>query len=179
MTDTRSPREEDALPVPSCVTIPVAPGTRMLVAGGLRLAWRPTETSLAVSAELAQTLDGWIGPGVLVLDGDAFDFTDDTQADPGRVIDAHPRLASSLARFTSCEGRRLAVVPGALDAALTERPRAAKTLSDRYCAQLADRVRLEIETGAGPRVVEIEHGDRFTPDRHGATDEESIEQSRL
>ena len=46
-------------------------------------------------------IDTWVGPGVLVFNGDVFDFGDDTQRDPGRIIDAHPRLAASLARFAA------------------------------------------------------------------------------
>ena len=55
--------------VPSLVTVEVAPGTRMLVVSDLALAWRPTDTSLAIAAELATVLDTWVGPGSQYGDG--------------------------------------------------------------------------------------------------------------
>ena len=87
--------------VPDVATVTVAPGTRMLVVSDLQLAWRPTDSTLAIAAELAAVLDTWAGPGVLVFGGDVFELDDDSQRDPGRIVDAHPRLAASLARFVA------------------------------------------------------------------------------
>ena len=148
--------------VPSLVTVEVAPGTRMLVVSDLALAWRPTDTSLAIAAELATVLDTWVGPGVLVGNGDVFDFTDDTQRDPGRIIDAHPRLAASLSRFVEGLGHRLVVVGGTTDAALMTEEKPARVLRDRFHADLGCAVELHVATGAGERSVRIEHGADFT-----------------
>src|SRR5882762_11431541 len=108
----------DSALVPELVTVEVAPGTRMLVVSDLQLAWRPTDSSLAIAAELSAVLDTWAGPGVLVFNGDVFELDDDTQRDPGRIIDAHPRLAASLARFVAGDGRRVIVLAGVTDRCL-------------------------------------------------------------
>src|SRR6266705_2919332 len=90
----------------------------MLLVSDLQLAWRPTDSSLAIAAELSAVLDTWAGPGVLVFNGDVFELHDDSQRDPGRIIDAHPRLAASLARFVAGEGRHFVVLAGVADACL-------------------------------------------------------------
>src|SRR2546421_8909663 len=66
----------ESAPVPEIVTVDVAPGTRMLAISDLALAWRPTDTSLAIASELAAVLDTWAGPGVLVFNGDMFALED-------------------------------------------------------------------------------------------------------
>src|SRR4051794_26703317 len=148
----------ESVRVPQLVTVEVAPGTRMLVISDLGLAWRPTDTSLAIAAELAAALDTWVGPGVLVGNGDVFDFAEDTQRDPGRIIDAHPRLAASLARFAAAPGRRIVVLVGTSDALLATDEKAAQVLRGRYHAEIGCSAELHIETGAGERAVRIEHG---------------------
>ena len=149
----------ESVRVPELVTVEVAPGTRMLAISDLGLAWRPTDTSLAIAAELAAVLDTWVGPGVLVFNGDVFDFDDDTQRDPGRIIDAHPRLAASLARFAAVPGRHMIVLAGTSDALLAADDKPARILRDRYGAELGWAAELHVATGAGERAVRIEHGE--------------------
>src|SRR5947209_564002 len=115
-----------SMQVPEVATIEVAPGTRMLVVSDLRLAWRPTDSTLAIAGDLASVLDTWAGPGVLVFGGDIFELEDDTQRDPGRIVDAHPRLAASLARFVAGPGRRFVVLAGVTDACLATEPKPGK-----------------------------------------------------
>jgi lysylphosphatidylglycerol synthetase-like protein (DUF2156 family)/UDP-2,3-diacylglucosamine pyrophosphatase LpxH len=147
--------------VPDLVTVEVAPGTRMLVTSDLHLAWRPTDSSLAIAAELAAVLDGWVGPGVLVFNGDVFELLLDTQRNPCRIIDAHPRLAASLERFVAGDGRRIIVLAGNHDGALAWDERAVNGLRGRFHAELGLAAELRVETGAGVRVVRVEHGNRF------------------
>jgi lysylphosphatidylglycerol synthetase-like protein (DUF2156 family) len=148
------------------VAVDVAPATRVLVAGDLHLAWRPTAESLAVASELGATLDAWIGAGVVVFNGDTFDFSDDTQRDPGRILSAHPRLGAALERFAEGERRTVLFLGGAHDAALS--PAGAAMLAKRYGATLATAAELHIATGVGERIVRVEHGDRF-----GATNDDA------
>jgi len=153
--------------VPDVVTVEVAPGTRMLVVSDLQLGWRPTDATLAIAAELASVLETWAGPGVLVFGGDIFELEDDTQRDPGRIVDAHPRLAASLARFVAVPGRQFIVLTGESDACLGREEKPAKVLDKRFHARLARSVELHIATGAGERLVRVEHGGAFV-DNEGA-----------
>ncbi len=162
MTSTTRPAPDNA---PAVVTVDVAPATRVLVAGDLHLARRPTACSLAVAAELAAALDAWVGQGLLVLNGDVFDFADDAPQDPGRILDAHPRLAAALVQFASGEGRRVVFIVGTSDCTLVETgSRGAAVLRTRYDADVALAVRLRITTGAGQRLVRVEHGSRLGDD---------------
>ncbi len=155
------------LQVPEVATVTVAPGTRMLVVSDLQLAWRPTDSTLAIAAELAAVLDTWAGPGVLVFGGDVFELDDDSQRDPGRIVDAHPRLAASLARFVAAPGRQLVVLAGATDACLAIDDKPVRVLSTRFHALVARSAELHITTGAGERLVHVEHGARLG-DNEGA-----------
>jgi lysylphosphatidylglycerol synthetase-like protein (DUF2156 family) len=157
----------DSALVPELVTVEVAPGTRMLAVSDLQLAWRPTDSSLAIAAELSAVLDTWVGPGVLVFNGDVFELVDDTQRDPGRVIDAHPRLAASLARFVGREGRHFVVLAGVTDECVATEEKPAQILRARFHAEVGRAAELHIATGAGERIVRIEHGACFA-DNEGA-----------
>ncbi|HEY2814560.1 MAG TPA: phosphatidylglycerol lysyltransferase domain-containing protein [Acidimicrobiales bacterium] len=148
--------------VPDAAAVDVALGTRVLVVGDLRLSWRPTAGSLAVAAEIGSALDAWAGPGVLVLNGDTFDFSDDTQRDPGRILDAHPRLATALHRFAADDARRVVILSGQRDADLADPgTKARSVLTERFGVDVGPAVDLHIATGAGDRVVHVEHGSRF------------------
>jgi lysylphosphatidylglycerol synthetase-like protein (DUF2156 family) len=154
------------------VTVEVAPGTRMLVVSDLGLAWRPTDTSQAIASEVAAVLDTWTGPGVLVFNGDVFDFGDDTQHDPGRIVDAHPRLAAALGRFVASQRRHLVVLAGTDDASLMTEEKPSRLLIERYGAEVGRAAELHITTGEGERVVRIEHGAAFGDNEgaHGEAD---------
>ncbi len=133
------------------------------MASDLRLGWRPTEVSQHVANELAVVLEGWVGPGVVVLAGDAFALLNDPQRDPGRVIDAHPRLASALERFGAEADRQMVVLVGHHDACLAWHTKAVDTLVRRYGARVALAAELRVVTGVGLRRVRIEHGHQLDP----------------
>ncbi len=150
-------------PAPTCaaepVVLDVAPATRVLVAGDLHLGWRPSAESLAVATELGATLDAWVGPGAVVFNGDTFDFSDDTQRDPVRILNAHPRLGAALERFAAGGQRTVVLLTGEHDGELASVGGGA--LAKRYAAVVAAAAELRISTGAGERIVRVEHGDRF------------------
>ncbi|MGI8662002.1 MAG: phosphatidylglycerol lysyltransferase domain-containing protein [Acidimicrobiales bacterium] len=149
--------------VADLVEIEVGSGSRVVVASDLHLGWRPTETSQHVATELATVLEGWVGPGALVLAGDAFELLTDAQRDPGRIIDAHPRLASALERFSAGADREVVVLVGTHDACLAWQDKAIATLQRRYGAKVGLAAELGVVTGVGLRTVRIEHGQRFDP----------------
>jgi lysylphosphatidylglycerol synthetase-like protein (DUF2156 family) len=153
-------------------TIDVAAATRVVIAGDLHLRLRPSACSIAIASEMAAALDAWVGPGLLVFNGDVFEFEDDAPHDPGRIIDAHPRLAASLERFAATEGRRMVFLAGTSDSELaTPGTKPAAVLEARYRARVACAVQLRIATGAGERTVRVEHGSRFGQDNDEARSE--------
>jgi lysylphosphatidylglycerol synthetase-like protein (DUF2156 family) len=153
-------------------TIEVAAATRVVIAGDLHLPLRPSACSLASGSEMAAALDAWVGPGLLVFNGDVFDFEEDGPQDPGRIIDAHPRLAAALERFAATDGRRMVFLAGSNDSGLASPgSKPANVLHDRYGAATASVVQLRIATGAGERLVRVEHGSRFGNENDGARSE--------
>src|SRR3954447_21315571 len=100
---------------PRLAKIDVAAATRVVIASDLHLTRRPTGDSLAVAAELASALDSWVGPGLLVLNGDVFDLADEGHHDAVRILDVHPRLASALERFAAGDGRHMLFLCGVTD----------------------------------------------------------------
>ncbi len=164
---------------PRLATFDVAAATRVVIAGDLHLTRRPTGDSLTVASELASALDAWVGPGLLVLNGDVFDFADETQHDAVRIIDAHPRLASALERFVGGEGRHMVFLAGTSDHDLaTPGSKGAHELQAKYGATIALAADLRIATGTGERRVRVEHGSRFGSGDSG-NDEARSEAERL
>src|SRR4051812_30543199 len=87
------------MPVPHTVDADVPTRARVMVFSDLHLAREPAIASLTASAELAQTVESWTGPGLVVLAGDCFDLLDDADADPRPVLATHARLAAALRAF--------------------------------------------------------------------------------
>ncbi len=160
--------------VPKLATIDVAAATRVVIAGDLHLTPRPTGDSLAVASELAAALDAWIGPGLVVLNGNAFDSTGDARHDAVRILDAHPRLASALERFVAGEGGHMVILAGTSDHDLAAPgSKGAAGLRAKYGADIALAAELRIATGVGERIVRVEHGNRFGSDDDGNDDARS------
>jgi lysylphosphatidylglycerol synthetase-like protein (DUF2156 family)/UDP-2,3-diacylglucosamine pyrophosphatase LpxH len=145
--------------VETVVDVPV--GGRVLVVADLLLEREPTAASSSAVGELAKAIDAWTGPGVLVVSGNLFDLLGSTR-DPGQALAAHPRLAASLKGFCS-EGRRVLVIPGSHDGRLGWDAKAAKVVGEELRGEVARAVELVLHTGAGPRKVRVEAGDRFDP----------------
>ncbi|MDQ6697881.1 MAG: phosphatidylglycerol lysyltransferase domain-containing protein, partial [Actinomycetota bacterium] len=144
--------------VPDTLDISVPTGARVMVMSDLHLGQNADAGTEIVSAELGRAIEGWDGPGVVVLAGDVFELEAETRNDPARCLRSHPRLASALRRYAEGEGRRVVVLPGNHDAALACHAPAVKALKQDIGAEVAGAVDLEIQTGAGCRKVRIEHG---------------------
>src|SRR5438552_12925074 len=134
------------------VEIPL--GGRALVVSDMHLAAPSTAASRQAARELAQTLEGWAGPGVLVLLGDILELLlGDNAGDPGPALLAHPRFTAALARFVAEPGRRIVYVVGNHDGRLAWDADAARTVTAQTGADLCLTADLRFETGAGPRTV--------------------------
>jgi lysylphosphatidylglycerol synthetase-like protein (DUF2156 family)/UDP-2,3-diacylglucosamine pyrophosphatase LpxH len=154
----------DVAEVSDCLDVEVPLGGRALVVSDLHLDAPSTAASRQATRELAATLEGWAGPGVLVLNGDVLELLlDEHDGDPAPALAAHPRFTAALARFSAEPDRRIVYVIGNHDGRLAWDTVAAKTVVDQIGAALCLSADLRFQTGAGPRVVRIEHGHRLDP----------------
>ena len=139
-------------------------GGRALVLSDLHLPAVPTAASQQVVRELGQVLNGWAGPGVLVLLGDILELLlGSDAADPGPALDAHPELTAALNGFTAEPGRRIVYVIGNHDGRLAWDATAAGVVAATTGAALCLSLDLRFSTGDGPRAVRVEHGHRLDP----------------
>ena len=144
------------------VSLRIGIGGQVFVFGGLRLAAGGNDLSREVARTIAHAIESCRGPATIVFAGDTFDLLRDRRPDPDLALSAHPRLASALASFLEPSGRSIVVLPGIRDHALASDARAAEVLQSKgWCLALA--CVLEIETGAGVRVVRVEPGHQFDP----------------
>jgi lysylphosphatidylglycerol synthetase-like protein (DUF2156 family) len=144
------------------VPISVGIGGEVLVFGGLRLAPGGTDTSREVARSIAHAVEGCRGPAVIVFAGDTFDMLREGRPDPEGALASHPRLAAALGAFLVAPQRRIIALPGNRDSALAYDARTADALqSNGWTVALA--CVLEIDTGAGVRVVRVEPGHQLDP----------------
>jgi lysylphosphatidylglycerol synthetase-like protein (DUF2156 family) len=138
-----------------------------MVVSDLLLTPDATSSSVALTGELAQALDTWDGPGILVIAGNLFDLTgcEDPLDTAARAIDAHPALARSFLRFLQVDERRILRQRGTHEPErIVEGPRARPDSSEVVASLAAAGVEhlgaidLHVQTGTGERVVRVEPG---------------------
>lgn len=160
--------------VADVVPVRLPAGGRALVAGDLHLTATATAVSTLATEELARAVDGWVGPGVIILNGNLVELLSSVAVKPGetsappldpvRALEAHPRLLGALAGFAGADGREVVVLVGSHDSRLAWDVKAARRLGAATGgARLGLAVELEIETGRGCRRVRVEPGWRFDP----------------
>src|SRR5437763_15981408 len=82
-------------------------GGRALVVSDMHLAAPSTAAPRQAARELAVALEGWAGPGVLVLNGDLLELLlRENAGDRPPALAAHPRSTAALARFAAEPARR-------------------------------------------------------------------------
>ncbi|MHB8293263.1 MAG: phosphatidylglycerol lysyltransferase domain-containing protein [Acidimicrobiales bacterium] len=150
------------MPAAELLRVEVPAGGRGLVASDLLLSDRANPVSESSTAELAQVIESWSGPGVVVVAGNLFEMLA-TPASPQAALASHPRLAAALAGFAAGADRRVVVLPGSRDARLAWDDRLASELTSRTGAELAMAAELVVATGPETRTVRIEGGQRFDP----------------
>ncbi|HEV7536129.1 MAG TPA: metallophosphoesterase, partial [Acidimicrobiia bacterium] len=154
----------DVAEVADHLAVDVPLGGRALVVSDLHLAAPSTTASRQAARELAVALEGWAGPGVLVLNGDILELLlGNDSGDPAPALGAHPRFTAALARFAAEPARRIVYVVGNHDGRLAWDANAARTITDQLGAELCLAAELHFETAAGPRTVRVEHGHRLDP----------------
>jgi len=154
-------------PDPGGTRVDVPLGRRVMVVSDLLLTPEATPSSLALTGELAQALDTWDGPGLLIIAGNLFDLTgcDDPLSSAGRAIDAHPALARAFLRFLQVDERRILRQRGTHEPeSIAQGPRVGPETSDVVASLAAAGVEhlgavdLHVHTGTGTRVVRVEPG---------------------
>ena len=154
-------------PDPGGTRVDVPLGRRIMVVSDLLLTPEATASSKALTGELAQALDTWDGPGILIIAGNLFDLTDceDPMGTAGRAIDAHPVLARAFLRFLQEDERRILRQRGTHEPeVITAGVRVDPDTSDVVASLAAAGVEhlgavdLHVQTGTGTRVVRVEPG---------------------
>jgi hypothetical protein len=145
------------------LTVDVPATGRVVVVSDLHLPASATPAAAGVARELCKALDGWAGPGVLVLAGDVLELLGGGGAEPGRVLAAHPQLVASVRAFAEGDGRRVVYLVGNHDARLAWDESWADQVTGGLGADLALALELRLHTGRGVERVRVEHGHRFDP----------------
>jgi hypothetical protein len=145
------------------VTVSVPVGGRVLVVSELHLTREATAASTLAATQVAQAIDAWTGPGVLVFNGDCIELLASGSADARPSLAAHPKLVATVKAFAAAPGRRVLYLPGTRDGRAAWDPRMAASLTDMLGAEIALAADLHIDTGAGLRIVHVEPGHRLDP----------------
>ncbi|MCU1462603.1 MAG: hypothetical protein JWO37_2678 [Acidimicrobiales bacterium] len=149
--------------VPDQVEVAVPAGGKVLVASDMHLGPSATAGSTATSSEVARAIEGWVGPGLVVLAGDVFDLLAGPNLDVEIILSAHPRLKAALTTFSGEADHRLVVLPGTHDSRLGWDERQVTKLRKCLGAEVAFALDIVIETGRGERRVRVEHGHQYDP----------------
>jgi lysylphosphatidylglycerol synthetase-like protein (DUF2156 family)/UDP-2,3-diacylglucosamine pyrophosphatase LpxH len=145
------------------VTLEILAGERVVVTSDIHLGPQASDASAFSSARLAEVLNGWAGPGAVVLNGDIFDLLIGPQPRVDEIIRVHRRLITLLRDFADDPEHHLIYVIGNHDARLVWDDKLATAVKDALHCEFALACDLVFETGAGRRTVRVEHGHRFDP----------------
>ncbi|MGD0378604.1 MAG: phosphatidylglycerol lysyltransferase domain-containing protein [Acidimicrobiales bacterium] len=139
-------------PGPDILTVPVDVGRRALIVANLGLKPEATAATTGASSGLARALDTWEGPGIVVVAGNLFDLTgeSDAGAAASAALAAHPRLTKAFEAFATGEDRRVISVPGTTDTDITV------TVPGALGIEVATACDLHMSTAAGIRVVRVD-----------------------
>ncbi len=149
--------------LPDLVTLTVPVGGRVLVVSELQLTKEATTASTLASTSVAQAIDAWTGPGVLIFNGGTFEMLASGAFDPRAALAGHPKFAATVREFAAGPGRRVAYLPGTRDSRVAWDLKLARVLKELLGAEVALAAELHIDTGAGSRTVRVEPGHRLDP----------------
>ncbi|HWD08743.1 MAG TPA: phosphatidylglycerol lysyltransferase domain-containing protein [Actinomycetota bacterium] len=142
------------------LVIHVPAGGRVLVASDLHLGGQGSHKPLE---ELTATIERASGQGVLILNGDILELATGKAPDVRTILDAEGRFSAAVREFAAGEGRRVVYVLGNHDSRLAWDTAGAAAVSEAFCCDLALALEVQIDTGAGVRRVQVEHGHRLDP----------------
>jgi lysylphosphatidylglycerol synthetase-like protein (DUF2156 family)/predicted phosphodiesterase len=144
--------------VADLLVLHVPAGGRVLVASDLHLGGHGSHKPIE---ELTGAIERASGPGVLILNGDILEMATGTPPDTRTVLEEEGRLTAAVQAFAAGEGRRVVYVLGNHDSRLAWDSASASAVTEAFCCELALALELQIDTGAGTRRVQVEHGHRL------------------
>ncbi|MGO8874345.1 MAG: bifunctional lysylphosphatidylglycerol flippase/synthetase MprF [Acidimicrobiales bacterium] len=147
---------------PSCITVALPLGGRVVVAGDLFLTGSPTPASAVASRELAGALERISGPGALVVAGNLFELTEQPAEELTASLRAHPELADVVAAWLQRTDHRVILLPGTRDRAICYDEATIGVLRGKGF-EVALAVDLDVETTSGRKRVRVEPGWRYDP----------------
>jgi lysylphosphatidylglycerol synthetase-like protein (DUF2156 family)/UDP-2,3-diacylglucosamine pyrophosphatase LpxH len=155
--------------VPDLIQLDVPRGSRVVVVSDLHLAPTATQASARAAEELAERLDGFVEPGLLVIAGDGFEMLA-AAPDVAGILDAHPQFTAAVRRFSAGRGHRVVVITGNHDGQLAWDRDSVAVLRERLgVTDVTLACDLALMTGNGIQLVRVVHGHQF--DQYNAFDD--------
>jgi len=155
--------------VPDLIRLEVGRGSRVVVVSDLHLTPVASEVSTRAADELAELLDAFGEPGMLVIAGDGFEMLA-AAPDVDGILDSHPRFTAAVKRFAEGKDHRVVLTPGNHDGQLAWDRKSVAVLRDRLgVTDVTFACDLAIETGNGSQLVRVMHGHQF--DQYNAFDD--------
>jgi lysylphosphatidylglycerol synthetase-like protein (DUF2156 family)/UDP-2,3-diacylglucosamine pyrophosphatase LpxH len=155
--------------VPDLIQLEVGRGGRVVVVSDLHLTPVASEVSTQAAEELAELLDGFGEPGMLVIAGDGFEMLA-AAPDVTAILDAHPQFTNAVQRFAAAKNHRVVLTPGNHDGQLAWDSDSVTVLRDRLgVTDVALACDLAVTTEDGPQLVRVMHGHQF--DQYNAFDD--------
>src|ERR1700722_14594422 len=147
--------------VPDLIRLEVGRGSRVVVVSDLHFAPTATEVSTLAADQLAQVLNSFQLPGMLVIAGDGFEMLA-AAPDVAGILDAHPQFTDAVKHFAADKNHRVVLTPGNHDGQLAWDEQSVAILRDRLgVTDMALICDLAIDTGNGIQVVRVMHGHQF------------------
>ena len=147
--------------VPDLIQLEVGRGSRVVVVSDLHLAPTASEVSTRAADELAELLNGFHEPGMLVIAGDGFEMLA-AAPDIAGTLDAHPRFTDAVKRFAEGNDHRVVLTPGNHDGQLAWDRESVAVLTERLgVTDVSLACDLAMETGDGCQLVRVVHGNQF------------------
>jgi metallophosphoesterase superfamily enzyme len=121
---------ESGLLVPDLIQLEVGRSGRVVVVSDLHLPPVASDVSTRAADELADVLDGFGEPGILVIAGDGFELLA-AAPDVAGILDAHPQFTAAVKRFADNPDHRVVLTPGNHDGQLAWDEESIALLKDR------------------------------------------------
>jgi lysylphosphatidylglycerol synthetase-like protein (DUF2156 family)/UDP-2,3-diacylglucosamine pyrophosphatase LpxH len=147
--------------VPDLIQLEVGRGSRVVVVSDLHLTPAASGVTTQAADELAELLNGFHEPGILVIAGDGFEMLA-AAPDIAATLDAHPQFTDAVKRFAAGKDHRVVLTPGNHDGQLAWDAESVAVLTGRLgVTDVSLACDLAIETGDGRQLVRVVHGNQF------------------
>lgn len=147
--------------VPDLIQLDVGRGSRVIVVSDLHLGPTASDVSTRAADELAELLNDFHQPGLLVIAGDGFEMLA-AAPDIDRILDSHPQFTAAVRRFAEDQDHRVVLTPGNHDGQLAWDGDSVAVLTERLgVTDVGLACDLAVATGDGSKLVRVLHGHQF------------------